>query len=101
MLSYRPHGPGELLEQAMQTHIASPGNPTQRLTIYHPAYHPWGCSHGGTRNSSTSRRVHTRLGTPAAIAGIPGRHGVAEPVPLMGRGWGRGWRQLACGRHKV
>ena len=30
-----------------------------------------------------------------AIAGVCGRHGLAEPVPLVGTGWGKGWRTLA------
>jgi len=48
----------------------------------------WG--HGGTRNSSTSRRVHTWSVNPAAIAGVQGRHVLAEPMPLVGSG-------CACG----
>src|SRR5262245_9266376 len=64
-------------------------------------YRACGCGHGGTRHSSTSRRVHTRLVKPAAIAGVQGRHCFAEPVPLVGRGWDRGWRKLTCGRQKL
>ena len=49
-----------------------------------------GCGHGGTRHSNTSRSVHTRSVNPAAIAGVHGRHGVAEPVPLVDSGCRRG-----------
>jgi len=42
--------------------------PTIRL-----AHAPAGCGHGGTRKSNTSRRVHTRSVSPAAIAGVRGR----------------------------
>src|SRR5262245_59087331 len=66
-----------------------------------PAYSCWGCGHGGTRNIKTSRSVHTRLVNPAAIAGVPGRHCVAVPVPFVGTGCGKGWRTLACGRQKL
>jgi Rhodopirellula transposase DDE domain len=34
------------------------------------AHRPAGCGHGGTRNSNTSRSVHTRSVNPAAIAGV-------------------------------
>ena len=50
---------------------------------------PAGCGHGGTRNISTSRSVHTRSVNPAAIAGVQGRHCLAEPVPLVDSGCGR------------
>jgi len=45
-----------------------------------------GYGHGGTRKSSTSRRGHPRSVSPAAIAGVHGRHTLADPVPLVGRG---------------
>src|SRR5438132_10661571 len=48
------------------------------------AHTPTGCGHGGTRKSNTSRRVHTRSVSPAAIAGVRGCHVLAEPVPLVG-----------------
>ena len=35
------------------------------------------------------------------MAGGHGRHGLAEPVPLVGSGGGTGWRQLPCGQPKV
>ena len=38
------------------------------------AHTPTGGGHGGTRKSNTSRRVHTRSVSPAAIAGVRGRH---------------------------
>src|SRR5215468_560851 len=41
------------------------------------------------------RSVHTRSVRPAAIAGVHGRHTLAEPVPLVGTGCGSGWRKLA------
>jgi hypothetical protein len=55
-----------------------------------PAYSAWGCGHGGTRNMSTSRRLHTRSVNPAAIAGVHDRHCLAEPPPLVGSGCGSG-----------
>ena len=30
-----------------------------------------------------------------------GRHNLAEPVPLVGSGCGRGWRTLAWGKQKL
>jgi hypothetical protein len=65
-----------------------------------PAYSAWGCGHGGTRNSSTSRRVQTWSVSPAAMAGVQGRHCVAEPLPLVGAGCERSWRTLAWGKQK-
>jgi len=58
------------------------------------AHRPTGWGHGGTRNSSTSLKVQTWSVRPAAIAGVRGRHCVAEPVPCVGSGWSRGWRKL-------
>ena len=72
-----------------------PSPPTLR------AHTPTGCGHGGIRKSNTSRRVHTRSVSPAAIAGVRGRHGLAEPVPLVGRSCGNGIRRLACGKQKL
>ena len=37
----------------------------------------------------------------AAMAGVWGRHRVAEPVPLVGLGCGNGRRKLACGKQKL
>jgi hypothetical protein len=54
------------------------------------AHTPAGCGHGGTRKSSTARRVHTRSVSPAAIAGVHGRHSLTEPAPLVSTGCGRG-----------
>src|SRR5713226_2921602 len=62
---------------------------------------PTGCGPGGTRKSNTSRRVHTRSVSPAAIAGVRGCHVLAEPVPLVGRGCGNGTRRLAWGKQKL
>jgi hypothetical protein len=58
------------------------------------AHAPAGWGHGGTRNRSTSRSVHTRSVNPAAIAGVQGRHCLAEPVPWVGSGCRRGLRKL-------
>jgi hypothetical protein len=74
----------------MRTHVACEGPflwllPTTRL-----AHTPAGCGHGGTRKSSTSRSVQTRLVNTAAIADVEDRHVLAEPVPLVGTGWGKG-----------
>jgi hypothetical protein len=43
-----------------------------------------GCGHGGTRKRNPSRSDHTGSVTPAAIAGVHGRHTLAEPLPLVG-----------------
>jgi hypothetical protein len=66
------------------------------------AAHPSaGCDHGGTRNRSTSRSVQTWSVSPAAMAGVQGRHCLAEPVPLVGSGCAKGWRKLPCGKQKL
>ena len=39
--------------------------------------------------------------SPAAMAGVQGRPCVAEPVPLVGSGWGRGGHTLAWGKQKL
>ena len=36
-----------------------------------------------------------------AFAGVRGSHCLAEPVPLVGSGWGSGWRKLPWGRLKL
>jgi hypothetical protein len=64
------------------------------------AHTPTGCGHGGTRKSNTSRRVHTRSVSSAAIAGVRGCHVLAEPVPWVGRNCGNGTRRLAWGKQK-
>ena len=71
------------------------------LTHLSVPYTASSCGHGGTRYNSTSLRLHTRSVNPAAIAGVQDRHCLAEPVPLVGRDWGRGWRKLACGKQKL
>jgi len=38
--------------------------------------------------------------SPAAIAGVRGRHVLAEPDPLVGKGSGNGWRKEAWGKQK-
>lgn len=55
-----------------------------------PAYSACDCGHGGTRHIKTSCSVHTRSVNPAAIAGVQGRHFLAEPVPLVGSDCGKG-----------
>jgi hypothetical protein len=35
------------------------------------------------------------------MAGVRGCQRLAEPVPLVGSGWGRGWRTLAWGKQKL
>ena len=65
------------------------------------SYRARGGGHGGTRKSNTSRTLQTGAGNPAAIAGVQGRHRLAEPVPLVRAGWRRGIRQLAWGRQKL
>src|SRR5262249_19752504 len=47
------------------------------------------------------RSVETWSVNPAAMAGVPGCHTLAEPVPLVGTGCSKGWRKLACGRQKL
>src|SRR4029453_6846497 len=39
--------------------------------------------------------------TPAAIAGEHGCHCLAEPLLLVGRGCGNGWRTLVWGKQKL
>src|SRR5215470_4993691 len=65
------------------------------------AHTPAGCGHGGTRKSRTSRTLQTWSVNPAAIAGVWGCHRLAEPLPLVGRGCGNGWRKEACGKQKL
>jgi hypothetical protein len=49
-----------------------------------------GCGPGGTRKRNISRSVETRLVNTAAIADVEDRHVLAEPVPVVGTGWGKG-----------
>src|SRR5262252_4179360 len=46
------------------------------------------------------RRVQTWSVSPAAMAGVQGRHCLAEPLPWVGAGWGNGRRRLAWGKQK-
>ena len=102
-LSWHPSGPlspGDALE-AGHAGVRRPSGPlllpfpTPRL-----AHTPAGCGHGGTRKSSPSRRGQTGSVSPAASASVQGRHGLAEPVPLVGRGWGHGTRRRAWGKQQ-
>ena len=92
-------------DDALEAGHAGVRRPSGPLLLPFPttwlAHTPAGCGHGGTRKSSTSRRVHTRSVSPAAIAGVRGRHILAEPVPLVGRGCGSGTRRLAWGKQKL
>ena len=86
---------------AVQTHVTTSGDlpllfPTTTLT-----HLPAGWGHGGTRNSSTSRRVQTWSVTPAAIAGVCDRHCLAEPLLWVASGWDKGRRKLAWGKQKL
>jgi hypothetical protein len=87
--------------QAMRTHVACSGHLPWPLPITLLAHTPAGCGHGGTRKSRTSRKLQTWSVNPAAIAGVWGYHRLAEPLPLVGRGCGNGWRQEACGKQKL
>ena len=64
-------------------------------------YTACGCGHGGTRNSSTSLKVHTCSVNPAAMAGVRGCQCLAVPLPLVGSGCGSAWRRLAWGKQKL
>jgi hypothetical protein len=35
------------------------------------------------------------------MAGVQGRHCLAEPLPWVGSGWGKGRRTLAWGKQKL
>ena len=65
------------------------------------AHRPTGCGHGGTRKSRTSRMLQTWSVNPAAMAGVQGRHCLAEPAPLVARGCGNGTRKLTWGKQKL
>jgi len=69
---------------AMRTHVVCSGRLTVPLPTTLRAHTPTGWGHGGTRNRSTSRRVQTWSVSPAAMAGVQGRHCLAEPLPLVG-----------------
>jgi hypothetical protein len=86
---------------AVWTHVGCSGRLTVPLPTTLCAHIPRGCGHGGTRKSKTSRKLHTRSVSPAAIAGVQGRHCLAEPVPLVGSSWGNGRRKLAWGKQKL
>jgi hypothetical protein len=76
--------------------------PPHRVASHHSLAHtPTGWGHGGTRKSSTSRSVQTWSVSPAAMAGVQGRHWVAEPQPWAGSGWDKGRRTLAWGKQKL
>src|SRR5216684_3866409 len=87
---------------AVRTHdpASAHGHPSLPLLLSLP-HTPAGCGHGGTRKSSTSRRVHTWSVSPAAIAGVRGCQRLAEPLPWVGSGCGKGRRKLAWGKQKL
>jgi hypothetical protein len=104
-LSWHPSSPVPLMtpsKSAVRTHdpVSTHVNLSLPLLLSLP-HASADCGHGGTRKSKTSRRVHTRSVSPAAIAGVRGRHVLAEPVPLVGRGCGNGTRRLAWGKQKL
>src|SRR5262249_46964837 len=87
---------------AVWTHIACSQATSRDCFPSPPRPHtPAGCGHGGTRKSRTSRTLQTWPVNPAAIAGVWGCHRLAEPLPLVGRGCGNGWRKEACGKQKL
>jgi hypothetical protein len=75
---------------AVRTHVACAGPLPSLLPTTRLAHTPAGCGHGGTRKSSISRSVQTWSVNPAAIAGVCGRHCLADPVPFVGLGSGKG-----------
>ena len=82
------------------THVACSGPLPWLLPPTRLAHTPAGCGHGGTRKSSTSRRVQTWSVSPAAMAGVWGCHRVAEPLPWVGSGCGSAGHTLAGGRQQ-
>src|SRR5438105_12580798 len=72
---------------AAWTHVTCSGSLLWRLPTTRLAHTPAGCGHGGTRKSNTARSVQTWSVRPAAMAGVQGRHCLAEPLPLVGSGW--------------
>jgi hypothetical protein len=86
---------------AVRTHAARSGRLTMPLPTILLAHIPTGWGHGGTRKSSTSRSVQTWSVSPAAIAGVRGRHCVAAPLPWVGSGCGKSRRKLAWGKQKL
>src|SRR5215471_9863637 len=55
----RPLPPGDTLDAGRATHVTTSGRLTVLLPTTRRAYTPTGWGHGGTRNSSTSRSIHT------------------------------------------
>src|SRR5215471_4685120 len=96
-----PLSPGDALDAGCVDTRRRLRSPLWLLPTIRLAHTPAGCCHGGTRKRSTARSVHTRSVSPAAMAGVQGCHCFAEPVPLVGSGWGRGWRTLAWGKQKL
>jgi hypothetical protein len=74
--------------------VGTPGPLSPRSPSESTAYSVCGWGHGGTRNSSTSRRIQTWSVNPAAIAGARGCHRLAELRPLVGRGCAKASRKL-------
>src|SRR5215831_9176153 len=58
---------------AVQTHVACSGHLPGPLPATLRAHTPAGWGHGGTRNSSTSRRVQTWSVSPASRQHVPSR----------------------------
>src|SRR5262249_49056850 len=57
--------------------LTDPSRSFVRPSSWPTFYRACGCGHGGTRNNSTSRRVQTWSVSPAAMAGVHGRHRLA------------------------
>jgi hypothetical protein len=60
-----------------------------------------GWSPRGTRNITPSFSVQTWFVNPAAIAGVQGRHHLAEPLPVVAIGSASAWRQRAGGHTRL
>jgi hypothetical protein len=101
MASQSPSYPGDALEagRAGARRLLRPPHRAASPTLL--AHTPAGWGHGGMRNSSTSRRVQTWSVSPAAMAGVWGRHCMAEPLPWVGSGGGNSRRTLAWGKQKL
>src|SRR2546430_11823034 len=81
---------------AVWTHVAGSGPLLWRLPTTRLAHTPAGCGHGGTRNISTSRSLHTRSVTPAPTAGVWGPPCLPTPAPLAAPGCATPGHRLAA-----
>src|SRR4029453_17379748 len=60
------------------THLSRSTSCSSPGTVASPV---WGWGQGGTQKKSPARKPHTCSVNPAAIAGVHGRHPLAEPLP--------------------